>query len=156
MGKRHPEFPGWKWYRSETCPSNTSSLPHTQILSITQWPHSHHQLPSPHGRVTTDLLDIPVLVAVVCLLCTVLRDNLPVSDIKAKQRSRTKPDFLHAVIFKVLEEGGFVWTMEGHPNSFLNVNSKNNFLYMFVKMQPRHEWRRPDSLDPAKQSPHTS
>lgn len=60
------------------------------------------------AEVTTDLLDIPVLVAVVCLLCTVLRDNLPVSDIKAKERSRTKPDFLHAVIFKVLEKGGFV------------------------------------------------
>lgn len=63
------------------------------------------------------LLDIPVLVAVVCLLRTVLRDNLPMSDIKAKQWSRTKPDFLHAVVFKVLEKGGFVWTMMDEPPS---------------------------------------
>lgn len=133
MHKLHPKFPGWKWSRNENCPSNISSLPCTWMLSATQWWHSCHQQPSPHGSVSTDLLDIPVLLAVVCLLCTIVRDNLPVSDIKAKQRSGPKPDFLHAVIFKVLEKRGFVWTTtEGHPNAFLNIHSKISHLWFLI------------------------
>lgn len=125
MCKQHPKFPGWKWSRTENCPSTMSPLPCTCMLSGTQWWHSCPQQPSPHGSVGMDLLDVPVLLAVVCLLRAVVRDNLPVADIKAKQRSGPKPDFLHAVIFKVLEERGFVWTTtEGHPDAFLNVLSK--------------------------------
>lgn len=82
----------------------------------------------PLAAVSTDLLDVPVLLTVIYFLCAVLRDNLPMSDIKAKQWNRPKTDFLHAVIFKVLEKKEVYLNSDGKASQFiLNVRSNINF-----------------------------